>query len=199
MATVLSASPRLAMDTVATEAGICRKCGCSDRTASLSALGLSHPDRESADPTKCGDRSEIARRAHKKGIIWQLVYQYQTHPAPNTHTTVNVTTDVRSGHTSDNTHIQCIVCDTVRLAARLACISTSHRHPTAADRSYTYHLLAYGCMSCPSAARQAATAPSCTAAMAAAVLLAVLRALFGVQELRFDVVARHAAYERQEA
>ena len=54
-------------------------------------------------------------------------------------------------------------------------------------------------MSCPSAARQAATPPSCTAAMAAAVLLAVLRALFGVQELRFDVVARHAAYELQEA
>ena len=74
-------------------------------------------------------------------------------------------------------HIQCIVCDTVRLAARLACTSTSHRHPTAAVGSYAYHLPPYGCTSRPSAARLAATAPSCTAAMAADLLLAVLPAL----------------------
>ena len=87
--------------------------------------------------------------------------------------------DGRALRTHNRHHIQCIVCDTVRLAARLACTSTSHRHPTAAGGSCAYHLPPYGCTSRPSVARLATTMPSCTAAMAAAALLAVLRALFG--------------------
>ena len=46
MATVLSASPRLAMDTVATEAGVCQKFGCLDRNAYGALSGfdeLVHP------------------------------------------------------------------------------------------------------------------------------------------------------------
>ena len=48
MATVLSASPRLSMDTVATEAGVCRKCGYVDQNANACALRLT----AHADPTK---------------------------------------------------------------------------------------------------------------------------------------------------
>jgi hypothetical protein len=87
--------------------------------------------------------------------------------------------DGRALRTHNRHHVQCIVCDTVRLAARLACTSTSHRHPTAAGEPCAYHLPPYGCTSRPSVARLATTVPSCTAAMAAAALLAVLRALFG--------------------